>query len=87
MTNVGDINSVYKALVQAPPGIKVTVQPQILSFNSKTHTLSFKVSFFSAQKQHGYYRFGSLTWTDGKHVVRSPIAVRVIRAEYSNAYL
>jgi hypothetical protein len=30
----------------------------------------------SSQKVQGEYRFGSLTWTDGEHFVRSPISVR-----------
>lgn len=79
VTNVGPINSVYKATMQAPPGIKMTVEPRILSFNLSTHNQFFKVTFFSTQKVHGDYKFGSLTWTDGNyHVVRSPIAIRVI---------
>lgn len=82
VTNVGPINSEYKATIQAPPGIKMTVEPRILGFNSSTQNLSFKVTFFSTQKVHGDYQFGSLTWTDGDyHVVRSPIAVRVTRFE------
>ncbi|KAF3434167.1 hypothetical protein FNV43_RR25270 [Rhamnella rubrinervis] len=80
VTNVGPINSVYKSTTQAPAGIKMTVEPRILSFNLSTQSLSFKVTFFSTQKVHGDYKFGSLTWTDGNcHVVRSPIAIRVIR--------
>ena len=78
VTNIGDVNSVYKGVIEAPPGIKITIEPQTLRFNSNIKSLSFKVSFFSNQKLHGYYKFGSLTWSDGKHLVRSPIAVRVI---------
>ncbi|KAL2343503.1 hypothetical protein Fmac_004788 [Flemingia macrophylla] len=81
VTNVGNISAVYKALVKAPYGIKVRVEPQILSFSSGTRVLSFNVSFLSTQKLHGYYKFGSLTWTDGKHFVRIPIAVRTSQFE------
>ncbi|KAM5571385.1 subtilisin-like protease SBT3.10 [Rosa sericea] len=77
VTNVGNINSKYKAMVQAPRGVKMTVEPQTLSFNITTQILSYKVTFFSTQKMNGGYKFGSLTWTDGEHLVRSPIAVRV----------
>lgn len=86
VTNVGYFTSVYKVAVQAPYGMKMTVKPQTLSFNSTTQILSFKVTFFSTQKLHGDYKFGSLTWTDGKHLVRIPIAVRVIEFE-SYAYV
>ncbi|KAL5551488.1 hypothetical protein UlMin_001664 [Ulmus minor] len=81
VTNVGHFSSEYKAIVEAPPGIQMTVEPQILSFNSTNQNLSFKVSFYSTQNVQGSYKFGSLTWTDGKHLVRSPVAVRVIRFE------
>ncbi|GFS32480.1 subtilase family protein [Actinidia rufa] len=78
VTNVGDMNSTYKALVQAPYGVQMVIEPQLLHFNSTTRVLSFKVNFFSTQKMHGGYRFGSLTWTDGKHIVRSPVSVRMM---------
>ncbi|KAL6280741.1 hypothetical protein ACE6H2_017622 [Prunus campanulata] len=84
VTNVGHINSKYKALVHAPPGIKMTVEPQTLSFNITTQILPFKVTFFTTQKLHGDYKFGSLTWTDGEHLVRSPVAIRVIGFESYN---
>ncbi|XP_024627795.1 subtilisin-like protease SBT3.9 isoform X2 [Medicago truncatula] len=82
LTNVGNINVVYKAIVKSPYGIKVRVEPQILKFNSENKVLTFNVSFISTQKLHGDYRFGSLTWTDGNHFVRIPIAVRTIQFEY-----
>ncbi|GAU39503.1 hypothetical protein TSUD_68670 [Trifolium subterraneum] len=81
VTNVGNINVVYKAIVKSPYGIKVKVEPQMLRFNSDTKVLTFNVSFISIQKLHGDYRFGSLTWTDGKHFLRTPIAVRTIQFE------
>ncbi|MED6130797.1 hypothetical protein PIB30_003817 [Stylosanthes scabra] len=82
VTNVGNITAVYKALVRAPYGIEVRVEPQILSFNSDTTVISFSVRFHSTQKvHHGDYRFGSLTWTDGNHSVRTPIVVRTIKFE------
>ncbi|KAL9296092.1 hypothetical protein ACSQ67_021988 [Phaseolus vulgaris] len=81
VTNVGNITAVYKALVKVPFGMKVRVEPQTLSFNSDARVLSFNVSFLCTQKFHGDYRFGSLTWTDGKHFVRSPIVVRSMQFE------
>ncbi|XP_042515836.1 subtilisin-like protease SBT3.9 [Macadamia integrifolia] len=78
VTNVGSVNSVYKALVKSPPGIGVKVEPHTLSFNASTTMLSFKVTFNSSQKVKLMdYLFGSLTWTDKKHLVRIPLAVRV----------
>jgi hypothetical protein len=76
VTNVGNVNSVYKAIVQAPIGISMAVETKTLSFNRINKILSFRVTFLSSQKVQGEYRFGSLTWTDGEHFVRSPISVR-----------
>jgi hypothetical protein len=80
VTNVGNVNSVYKAIVQAPFGVNMRVEPTTLSFNMNNKILSYEVTFFSTQKVQGGYRFGSLTWTDGEHFVRSPISVRVMEA-------
>lgn len=80
VTNVGNVNSVYKAIVQAPFGINMRVEPPTLSFNMNNKILSYEVTFFSTQKVQGGYRFGSLTWTDGEHFVRSPISVRAMEA-------
>ncbi|KAK7318983.1 hypothetical protein RJT34_03692 [Clitoria ternatea] len=81
VTNVGNITAVYKALVKVPYGINLRVEPQILRFSSDTRVLTFNVSFRSTQKLHGDYRFGSLTWTDGKHFVRIPIILRTRQFE------
>ncbi|KAM7256007.1 hypothetical protein ACFE04_011748 [Oxalis oulophora] len=80
VTNVGHANSVYKARVNPPYGINMTVTPRILNFNL-TKQVVFTVTFYATHRLQGEYKFGSLTWTDGKHSVRSPIAVRVIKFE------
>ncbi|XP_031400281.1 subtilisin-like protease SBT3.6 isoform X2 [Punica granatum] len=79
VTNVGPEDSVYEAVVKPPYGTSMKVEPQVLRFNSTTQVLTFKVSFASVrEKARGGYKFGSLTWTDGEHFVRSPVAVRVL---------
>ncbi|XAR70117.1 Tripeptidyl-peptidase II [Bertholletia excelsa] len=79
LTNVGDVVSVYKAQIEAPNGVGMVVKPKILYFNATTPVHPFEVTFFSNQNMHGDYRFGSLIWTDGKHFVRSPISVRLVK--------
>ncbi|XP_022736365.1 subtilisin-like protease SBT3.3 [Durio zibethinus] len=76
VTNVGPLNSKYKANVEFVSGINITVRPETLIFNSKTKTISFSVMISSAFNVNAGYYFGSLTWTDGVYVVRSPISVR-----------
>ncbi|XVE58269.1 hypothetical protein DITRI_Ditri04bG0156900 [Diplodiscus trichospermus] len=77
VTNVGPVNSKYKANVEFAPGINIAVRPETLIFNSKTKTISFSVMIMNTHNLNAGHYFGSLTWTDGVHVVRSPISVRI----------
>lgn len=76
VTNVGATNSVYKAIIEPPYGINVSVRPSVLVFNSTTKKISFLVTFSTTHQLNTGYYFGSLTWTDGVHAVRSPLSVR-----------
>lgn len=78
VTNVGPVNSVYTASVKAPPGVKLQVTPSVLSFNSTTTKLKFKVCFQSKLTIQGRYAFGSLSWKNALHVVRIPLIVRTV---------
>ncbi|XP_022922608.1 subtilisin-like protease SBT3.3 [Cucurbita moschata] len=76
VTNVGAINSSYKAAIEAPPGITIAVKPRILKFNHKMKSISFTVTISSNHRVTTGYCFGSLTWLDGVHSVRIPVSVR-----------
>ncbi|XP_027771476.1 subtilisin-like protease SBT3.4 isoform X5 [Solanum pennellii] len=76
VTNVGPVNSKYKAIIEPPLGITIKVKPETLIFNSSTKKISFTLTISTSHKYTTYYYFGSLTWTDGVHRVRSPISVR-----------
>ncbi|THU58124.1 hypothetical protein C4D60_Mb03t10870 [Musa balbisiana] len=79
VTNVGDTDSIYRAMVVSPPCVNMVVEPSLLQFNASTTTHTFAVTFTSRHMVQGDFNFGSLTWLDdGKHAVRIPIAVRVI---------
>ncbi|XP_064954997.1 subtilisin-like protease SBT3.5 [Musa acuminata AAA Group] len=79
VTNVGDTDSIYRAMGESPPGVNMVVEPSLLQFNASTTTHTFAVTFTPLQMVQGDFNFGSLTWIDdGKHAVRIPIAVRVI---------
>ncbi|XP_062119966.1 subtilisin-like protease SBT3.9 [Humulus lupulus] len=84
VTNVGPTNSVYQAIVNPPQGIRVSIRPRFLVFNSTTKILSFRVTVSSSHKVTTGYYFGSLTWTDGVHAVRSPVSVRTELRVFSN---
>ncbi|PHU15397.1 hypothetical protein BC332_16602 [Capsicum chinense] len=76
VTNVGNVNSIYKLVVKPPRNVAIKVTPDVLKFNAKTKKISFKVKITSTYKRSGKFTFGSLAWSDGKHFVRIPIAVR-----------
>lgn len=76
VTNVGPLNSEYKALVDPPQGVSVVVEPERLVFNSTVKALSFKVEVSTTHKVNTGFYFGSLTWMDGVHSVTVPISVR-----------
>lgn len=82
VTNVGLPTSRYRARVEAPPGVGVTVNPSLLIFNSTTNRLSFRVTFQAKLKVQGRYTFGSLTWEDGAHTVRIPLVVRTMISKF-----
>ncbi|KFK31853.1 hypothetical protein AALP_AA6G166900 [Arabis alpina] len=76
LTNVGPLDSVYKASVELLSGVQVTVTPETLVFNSTTKKVSFKVKVSTTHKINTGYYFGSLTWSDSVHNVTIPLSVR-----------
>lgn len=82
LTNVEDSPSKYRAVVNAPAGLKVAVTPPVLSFKGKGSKQEFYVRVDVSVKGKGggttgnfLGNFGFLNWIEigGKHVVRSPI--------------
>lgn len=82
VTNVGEVNSVYMAKIEAPKGALVSVRPSKLVFSGTVRKLSFAVTVTANSKNlvmgDSGGAFGYLSWLDGKHVVRSPIAITPI---------
>jgi subtilisin family serine protease len=76
VTNVGDSPATYTANVTNPVGFRVTVVPAELTLQPG-ESASFDVRIRTGSAPAGAWRFGDLTWTDGTHVVRSPIALRL----------
>ncbi|KAF7814019.1 subtilisin-like protease SBT1.4 [Senna tora] len=77
VTNVGSSEDVvYNVKVNAPAGVEVSVSPSKLVFSAKNKTQSYEVTFGKGSGNGNSASFGSIEWSDGSHIVRSPIAVR-----------
>ncbi|RWW69864.1 hypothetical protein BHE74_00022514, partial [Ensete ventricosum] len=75
--NVG-LPSTYKVHVEEPAGVSVTVKPRKLKFKKLGEEKKFTVALKDKRSNLAReYTFGGLTWSDGKHYVRSPIVVKV----------
>ncbi|RDX60379.1 Subtilisin-like protease SBT1.9, partial [Mucuna pruriens] len=69
VTNVGEGQTTYTASVTPIKGFNVTVVPSNLAFKEKNEKLSYMLRIVGPKVEG----FGYLTWTNGRHVVRSPI--------------
>lgn len=78
-TNVGDANTVYQVAVKPPSGTLVTVEPEKLVFRRVGQRLSFlvRVEAVAVKLSPGSSstKSGSIIWSDGKHVVTSPLVI------------
>ncbi|KAK8945259.1 hypothetical protein KSP39_PZI007739 [Platanthera zijinensis] len=73
VTNVGKSNSIYKATICAHASIKISVEPDILSFEALLEKKSFLVKIEGVVETS--ILSASLIWSDGVYNVRSPIVV------------
>ncbi|KAL6991312.1 hypothetical protein U1Q18_009429 [Sarracenia purpurea var. burkii] len=76
LKNVGSSPATYRARIVEPHGVSVSINPSILTFDKIGEEKSFTLSL--KPKESGFpkdYVFGELLWLDGRHRVRSPIAV------------
>ncbi|HUC32536.1 MAG TPA: S8 family peptidase, partial [Ilumatobacteraceae bacterium] len=74
VTNVGAAGT-YEVSWEAPPGVSVDVDPLSLTLatgESAEYTVTFTTQDDATFDE---WTFGSLTWSDGTHDVRSPIAI------------
>ncbi|KAL7209373.1 hypothetical protein ACSBR1_030995 [Camellia fascicularis] len=78
ITNVGSPNSSYVSSIDAPPGLVVKVSPKNIDFAKAASTrASFKISFQGKEEASRGYKFGAITWSDGRHDVRIVFAVNI----------
>ncbi|XVF78148.1 hypothetical protein PTKIN_Ptkin14bG0105900 [Pterospermum kingtungense] len=73
--NVGHANSTYKAKISANPKLSVKVVPEILSFKALEEKKSFNVTVSGGGLELAVMLSTTLIWSDGVHIVRSPIVI------------
>lgn len=76
VTNVGSAGT-YSVSVAAPAGITVTVSPASLTLGTG-QSANYTVTFTRTTATLNAYAFGSLTWSDGAHNVKSPLVIRPV---------
>ena len=77
VTNVGPA-ATYNVSVNAPTGVAVNVNPSSLPL-AEGGSATFEVTFTTMPGATlDEWTFGSLTWSDGSHDVRSPLAVKPV---------
>ncbi|VFQ64154.1 unnamed protein product [Cuscuta campestris] len=75
LTNVGE-SGTYEVYVSSPDGVEILVEPQTLSFTDVGETQSYMVTFTATtMAASGSNVFGEIEWSDGMHVVGSPVAI------------
>jgi hypothetical protein len=77
VTNVGSSTATYTGSVTGLTGFTVAVSPSTLTLDPG-ESGSFNVSITRTTATLAAYTGGQLTWTDGTHVVRSPMVVRPV---------
>uniref|UniRef100_A0ACD5XGM8 Uncharacterized protein n=1 Tax=Avena sativa TaxID=4498 RepID=A0ACD5XGM8_AVESA len=84
VTNVGLMDATYQAVVEAPAGVVVSVEPSVINFTADgSRNTTFRMTFTAKQRVQGGYTFGSLTWFDqSAHSVRIPNAVRTVIQDF-----
>ncbi|RID44028.1 hypothetical protein BRARA_I00854 [Brassica rapa] len=84
VTNVGGAGSYSVKVISETTEVKISVEPAVLTFKEVNEKKSYEVTFtvnsskpprFSSFRPSGFNSFGSIEWSDGKHVVASPVAI------------
>lgn len=77
LTNVGPAGSVYQVSVEVPTTVVVSVKPSKLVFKNVGDKQRYSVTFVAKKGLNPVVRnaFGSISWSDAQHQVRSPVAL------------
>ncbi|XP_044496080.1 subtilisin-like protease SBT1.7 [Mangifera indica] len=74
LTNVGSPGTYKVSISSQSPAAKISVEPPVLTFTQmnekKTYTATFTVTSMATSTNS----FGRIEWSDGKHIVGSPVS-------------
>ncbi|XVE95004.1 hypothetical protein REPUB_Repub02eG0059100 [Reevesia pubescens] len=74
LTNVGAPATYKVSLYSQTKAVKISVEPATLSFSAQYEKKSYTVTFTASSMPSGTTSFARLEWSEGKHIVGSPIA-------------
>ncbi|BFG18285.1 hypothetical protein CerSpe_045600 [Prunus speciosa] len=75
LTNVGTPTTYKVSVPTQTPSVKILVEPKSLSFTRPYEKKTYTVTFVASNMTSRTNSFGRLEWSDGKHIVSSPIAI------------
>ncbi|XVE87033.1 hypothetical protein DITRI_Ditri18aG0083300 [Diplodiscus trichospermus] len=75
LTNVGSPGPYKVSISPETPGVKISIEPETLSFSQANEKKSYTVTFTGSSQPSNTFSFARLQWSDGKYTVGSPIAI------------
>ena len=75
VTSVGGAGSYKVKVTSESTAVKISVAPAVLNFKEVNEKKSYTVTFTVDSSKASGSSFGSIEWSDGKHVVGSPVAI------------
>ncbi|KAK6160627.1 hypothetical protein DH2020_004008 [Rehmannia glutinosa] len=73
LTNVGSPATYKVSVSQETEAVKIVVLPEVLDFSDTNEKKTYMVTFTANSMPSGTTGFAHLEWSDGKHVVGSPV--------------
>ncbi|GFP97519.1 subtilisin-like protease [Phtheirospermum japonicum] len=73
VTNVGNAATYNVSVSGGIDAVKIVVVPEVLEFSSQNEKKAYTVIFTANSMPSGTTSFARLEWSDGKHIVGSPI--------------
>jgi subtilisin family serine protease len=75
LTNVGTPATYKASMSSGTSAVKIMVEPESLTFSKTDEKKTFTVTFTASSMPSGTNEFARIEWSDGKHIVGSPIAI------------